>query len=147
MSRRKSYFALDCLVFRGSRVVIHASSSAGESVFFISESLTDSHSASMVQISSILLSSPSCPMVSSSLIEGKVQSFGVTVGSVQFLFSPLSVRQVVGYVILDKGNWGNTVTSNETYRMSVSSCARQSAHSSILIFYGLRVTRFPIRSH
>jgi hypothetical protein len=110
-ARRKRSFALDCLAFRGSRVVIHASSSAGESVFFISESLT----ATVRPIVRLrwrshpffCLPIHSCPVVSSSLIEGKVQPFGDTVGSVQFLFSPLSVRQTVGYVVLDKGNWGN----------------------------------------
>ena len=56
--------------------VVHVSSSAGESLLFISESWAAFHSASMVHISSILLSSHSCPMVSSPLTEGKFHPFG-----------------------------------------------------------------------
>ena len=75
-SLRKCSFVFDCLDFRGSCDVVHVSSSPGEGVPFISESSTASHNASMVHISSILLSSHSCPMVSSPLTEGKFQSFG-----------------------------------------------------------------------
>ena len=53
---RKSSSDFSCLVLFGSCVDDHVSSSAGESVLFISESRTDSHSVSMVNISSILLS-------------------------------------------------------------------------------------------
>ena len=52
---RKRSFDLDCLAFCGLCVFVHASSSAGESVFFISESLTSSHSVFMVHMSCILL--------------------------------------------------------------------------------------------
>ena len=55
LSLRKSSCGLDCLAFRGSCTVVHASSSEGESVLFISESLVVCHKASMVHVSSILL--------------------------------------------------------------------------------------------
>jgi hypothetical protein len=45
-------------------------------VLCVSESRSSSHSVSMVQISSILLSVYSCPMVSSPTSEGKSHPFG-----------------------------------------------------------------------
>ena len=73
---RKRSFALVCLGFFGSCVAKDATSSAGESVLLISEFWAASHRVSMVHISSILLSSQSCPMDSSPSTEGKFHPFG-----------------------------------------------------------------------
>jgi hypothetical protein len=69
-SLKKSSLVLVFLVFRGSCVVLHVSSSVQVRVFFVSESRDDSHNTSMLHTSSILLSVHSCPMVSSSSREG-----------------------------------------------------------------------------
>ncbi len=57
-------------------MVVHVSSSIGVRVLCISESRAASHRATLVHISSILLSDHSCPMVSSPLTEGKSHPFG-----------------------------------------------------------------------
>lgn len=77
--RRKRVFAFDCLSRCGSCARVQALSSSGESVFFISESLAASHSASSVQMSSILLFAQSFPMESSPLRDGKLHPFGAAV--------------------------------------------------------------------
>ncbi len=53
---KKRSLGLVYLVFRGSCVVLHVSSSVGVRVLCVSESRTVSHSVSMVHTSSILLS-------------------------------------------------------------------------------------------
>ena len=60
-----------------TKILLGRTSSVGKSVLFISESWTASHSASMVHISSILLSFHICPMMRSPLTEGKFHPFGV----------------------------------------------------------------------
>ena len=57
-------------------VALHVSSSAGVRVFSISEVWTTPHSASLVHISSILLSAHNCSRVSSPSIEGNSHLFG-----------------------------------------------------------------------
>ena len=54
----------------------HKVSSGEVRVLCVSESRSSSHSVSMVQISSSLLSVYSCPMVSSPTSEGKSHPFG-----------------------------------------------------------------------
>ena len=73
---RKRVLAFDCLSRCGSGARVQALSSSGESVFFSSESLAASHSASSVQMSSILLFAQSFPMESSPLRDGKLHPFG-----------------------------------------------------------------------
>jgi hypothetical protein len=73
---KKSSLGLVCLIFRGSCVVLHVSSSDGVRILCVSESRTVSHVTSMVHTSSILLSVNGCPMVSSPSSEGKSHPFG-----------------------------------------------------------------------
>jgi hypothetical protein len=77
---RNRSFALICLVYRGSCAVLQVASSAGENVLFISKSWSVSHSVSMVHISSILISTHNCPMVTSPSTEGKYQPFVAALG-------------------------------------------------------------------
>ena len=54
---RNRSFALSCLAFLGSCDAAHVSSSVGESVLCVSESRAVSHSASMVHVSMVYISS------------------------------------------------------------------------------------------
>jgi hypothetical protein len=76
---RKSFLAFPCRSACGLCAAISASSTFGESAFFISESFAASHSVFMVHISSILLSSHRWPIVSFPLNNGKVNPFGANV--------------------------------------------------------------------
>jgi hypothetical protein len=73
---KKHCFAVVSLIARGSCAVLHVASSTGVGVLCISESRAASHSASLVHISSILLSDHSCPMMSSPVSEGKSHPCG-----------------------------------------------------------------------
>ena len=74
--RRKRVLALVCLSNCGLSTREQVISSGGESIFFISESLTVSHSEYMVQMSSIWLFDQSFPMEISSWRDGKIHPFG-----------------------------------------------------------------------
>ena len=73
---KKRVLTLISLSVRGSCVSLNVSSSAGVRVLTISEARVASHSASLVHISSILLSTHICSMVSSPATEGNSHPFG-----------------------------------------------------------------------
>ncbi len=73
---KKRSFALVSFIACGFCAVLHVSSSVGVRVLCVSEVRAASHNASLVHISSILLSAHSCSRVSSPPTEGNSHHFG-----------------------------------------------------------------------